>query len=682
MPAFVIPWTDLRAEPAGENMVQLTTARVPKVSIVIRAQLAQAIAMFFGKEWLEAGARPVPTEILSPEPATCEVTVSPETKSDLCHGPPSDPQLIRELRQTETARIRPDIEYIADLLGYRLCAFYILSVACLLLGVWKLLSGHETAGIFFTGAGLAVALAIWLGIRPYLVRLAVQRFDERFGPGDAERQTALQILRGYKGRFRPGRRIFGALTEASGEDLKVSPSELEKEPAPRQPETTLPPIILLDTQGQQYRIEPTRVAAFATSAVLVQRWPNCLDCVPSAGLLLCVQFLLSLLALGYAGALVLLFAQGFKPSGLPGVVFMGLYCAVLAMVGLWHSNRRTRIDRLLGEVRHRRFFRERLVCGINEIVAIQAVHVIAASRRGGLQRLEVNLIFADLSRRSVNLIPNGFLTKNPLQSTLGYARRLALFLNVPLVDQMAGMAAFVPAGMANSVRAQALSYVPGGMKGIFQSRVETPYQRPTWPIGPPTAPAPGENEDLPDIGELDLPAHAPFTSLAVEKSEDSLILRWPPRGWTARWGHDPWRRVRRAAMLFLGGAAAGFVAVSLGGPRPGMLLMLVAAGCCLTALVSFFTTCELVYRPTTLTVRGNRLYADHGHVWGVPLRQQWGRDQIAAIRMQHLGNAFAMNIYPHPQPRLLGYTLAAYRDPAELQWVAGLLRLALQVAEE
>jgi hypothetical protein len=121
-------------------------------------------------------------------------------------------------------------------------------------------------------------------------------------------------------------------------------------------------------------------------------------------------------------------------------------------------------------------------------------------------------------------------------------------------------------------------------------------------------------------------------------------------------------------------------------PWPALGGLLCSLGLLGVAVLILFTACELVYRATVLTVRGSQLMADYGRVWGVPLRREWARERIAAIRTEsnRHDEAIAIKVYLRPNPSafapfLTEWTLARYRDPAELRWVATALRQVLDV---
>jgi Tol biopolymer transport system component len=119
-PAFVIPWSELRAEPVGAEGVKLTGARVAGVKIFLLAELANAIAGHVGDAWPEAvpekecpvspaspaasGARSIAEPVREDEPSEREIGAARETAAAdsfeaffaSLQGPPPGPRSPRQ----------------------------------------------------------------------------------------------------------------------------------------------------------------------------------------------------------------------------------------------------------------------------------------------------------------------------------------------------------------------------------------------------------------------------------------------------------------------------------------------------------------------------------------------------------------------------------------------------------
>jgi hypothetical protein len=342
--------------------------------------------------------------------------------------------------------------------------------------------------------------------------------------------------------------------------------------------------------------------------------------------------------------------------------------------------RRTRVFRRGGDVQILRQFRKPLVYPIGDILAVQVIEAKADIREYTSWKHQVNLVLID---RRMNLVarendnrprrrgrrPPPWIDWPSLARIRGTVlrdgRRLARFLRVPLVDQVQTMAVVEPDLLAG---------------GDFHRDVRT-----------------GRGTEGRGVGTLDEPM-APVSSLTahrsirlggdlvVEKTSDGLILRWPPRGWRPRWGHNPWRLVAAAFFPLVLGSLFALGSLGASWPWPalqGLLWSLVPFG---VAALIVVTACAGAWRQTILTVRGDQLLVDYGRVCGVPLKRQWGRPQIATIGTQsnRLGETVAVKLClrrdPPPfEPFLSEWTLARGRDPAELSWVAMALRQVLNV---
>jgi hypothetical protein len=469
-PAFVIPWSDLRAEPTDGQWVKLTAARVPGAGITIPGQLANALAANAGDAWpatvLEAPSAisPAPTSPSAerlfgepaggndvdafmaslqapPRPPPCEASVSAEPdQPDVQPGsPPSNPH---ELRLSERDRVLPEVQFIAESLAFQLIGLCVLIGLCFLLGAGTRRQGW-IAPSFLVGLGLVITLSLPAGFYRFLVGLAARRFNERFPEGDADRSAALDVLRGNKSLLRASQTIWNALTRSSPgseANYEAAPRAALPEPPPARPAHARAQSIILEKPRGTCVVEPTSLSP-GKSTVLFQRSPDCLEFVPGR-----VGWLIGVAAVGFCALFVVgVFLTLATEPGASWVSALGLMVPIgFAIWGLWTATSRARVDRLSGEVWLASFFRERLACRIGDIIAVQAVAVTTYGRHGASTVYQVNLVRSDPKQARINLASYGVLSRRDRKDVLCHGRRLAAFLGVPLVDQIETMAVLFP----------------------------------------------------------------------------------------------------------------------------------------------------------------------------------------------------------------------------------------------
>jgi hypothetical protein len=190
-----------------------------------------------------------------------------------------------------------------------------------------------------------------------------------------------------------------------------------------------------------------RPATFWGRSRLVQRSPDCLEVVPSlstwvGGLLGAVWFPLILWLLTWRG---LTEPRPWPPRRAAGayltLALMQPAAIGFAALGLLLVTRRARIDRGAGEVRLGWLFRDRVACQVGDVVAVQVV------RRGVRHLSQVNLVLGGPGEARVNVVTHDYHDVRA-QDVLWFGRRLAVFLGVPLVDQLEANAVVSPTELA------------------------------------------------------------------------------------------------------------------------------------------------------------------------------------------------------------------------------------------
>jgi hypothetical protein len=214
-----------------------------------------------------------------------------------------------------------------------------------------------------------------------------------------------------------------------------------------------PPTLTFETRGQWCRVEPTLLEPHTSWGTpgLVQHSQDCVQIVPGANNSSGAVFVGVLFPLGL-WMLTWITLIGAEPWPHPQTV---RFCTILiplmqlgaigfALLGLAHGTRRTWIHRGTGEVRRTWFFREQVLCRIDDVLAVQVVRQVP--RRRGVS--QVNLVLGPPSRARVNLFTHESGDSRE-QDTVLFGRRLAVFLEVPLVDQIEAMAVRTPAELAS-----------------------------------------------------------------------------------------------------------------------------------------------------------------------------------------------------------------------------------------
>jgi hypothetical protein len=322
-PAFVIPWSDLRAEPAGPEGVRLRAARVPGVAITISAELANGIASHVGDAWPAA-------ETEAPPPA-----------------PQSQPSPQRQ-------------------------------------------QGHPLQA------------------------------DAPAGTDDPSKQE--MVAAGGPASQASIEAFFASLQGGPAQ-----PGQLPVQPggeAPVAKPRSAPPVTL-ETRGRTCTLPPTTLRNVGLStkegyqAVVSQFARRRLDYKSSGeSFLMLVMAVVGWLAI--AGWL-------YNAYGLPIAFFVTILCVMFGFIPLASrllGQRRVRMDRSADAVHVRQFFRERFLCRVSDILAVQVV--------GDGNRVEVNLALGDRPR--INLA--ALKKSDNRRRLLEHARQLADFLEVPLVDQV------------------------------------------------------------------------------------------------------------------------------------------------------------------------------------------------------------------------------------------------------
>jgi len=121
--------------------------------------------------------------------------------------------------------------------------------------------------------------------------------------------------------------------------------------------------------------------------------------------------------------------------GAPIAVFLTVLLVmfgVIPLLGTLVGQRRVRFDRPADAVRVRQLFRERVLCRLSEILAIQVV--------GDADRYELNLVLADRPRFNLAAVK----TSQERKRLQKHAQQVAAFLKVPFVDQLEAMAVVEP----------------------------------------------------------------------------------------------------------------------------------------------------------------------------------------------------------------------------------------------
>jgi DNA-binding beta-propeller fold protein YncE len=325
-PAFVIPWSDLRAEPAGPEAVKLTAAQVPGVAIAIPGELANGIAAHVGEAWPAAG---------------------PEAPASESPAPPPVPAG----RQTANSAMKDGLS--------------------------------EKEGV---------------------------------APPEPASQASLDAF-------------FASLQ---------GPPRAPGKPAQPEVRASSVPALTVEIRGRTSALPPTTLQNVGISkkdgyqAVLVRSWGQRLDFKSSP------ESFATLVAV-VAGGVALVWWLG-NEYGAPIAVFVTVLFLMFCIIPLFSrlvAQRRIRLDRGSDAVTIRQFFRERFLCRVSDIVAVQVV--------GDAGRIELNLVIGDLPR--VNLA--ALKRSDNRQRLLEHAQRLAAFLEVPLADQVETMAVVGRAGTAD-----------------------------------------------------------------------------------------------------------------------------------------------------------------------------------------------------------------------------------------
>jgi hypothetical protein len=214
-----------------------------------------------------------------------------------------------------------------------------------------------------------------------------------------------------------------------------------------------PPTLTFESRGQKCRVEPSVLEPQSLWGSLkwVQHSQDCMQIVPgpgnsASGVLVGVFF--------PVGLWLVTWITLINADPLPHPRTVGLYIILIplmqvgaiaaAALGLALTTRRTWIHRGRGEVRRSWFFREQVLCRIADVLAVQVVR--QAPRKGGCS--QVNLVLGPPSRSRVNLHCQA-QRDDYNQETLWFARRLSVFLDVPLVDQVDAMAVRTPTELAS-----------------------------------------------------------------------------------------------------------------------------------------------------------------------------------------------------------------------------------------
>jgi hypothetical protein len=258
-------------------------------------------------------------------------------------------------------------------------------------------------------------------------------------------------------------------SDASAEGIQCRPSKMTAATFTAQParssatlgESHDPPILFLPTPTGTIRVDPILAqirtgAGSDPSTHLVQRSSERMEFAPTLlpasaiGLAflvwgLVVPYYLLLTAVGMIGGNPELYSIAMYSSWT--VAFIGLAPLLFVPCGLFLLTARTRIDRASGEVRTSLFFRERTICRLHDALAVQVVRNAWGRWR---EYHQLNLILSGPRPRRINLETNRGARDSGW--TLNDGRRLAVFLNLPLIDQVDYMRVQAPSELPRLIR--------------------------------------------------------------------------------------------------------------------------------------------------------------------------------------------------------------------------------------
>ena len=190
---------------------------------------------------------------------------------------------------------------------------------------------------------------------------------------------------------------------------------------------------VLPRRGPHVATTPLRAPAAEGRAVrLVQRGPDVLAVKPTGTMRLVGAFYVGLSLVGFA-VLAGSFRQVAQTLG-AGAILIGLVPVAFLAVGLWILSRRMAFDRRAGLLSYGSLW-SRKTRPLADIAAVQFIsggrHMPASDDFPPFETYQANLVLSDPPGERINVVNQG--DRASAEQT---ARRLAEFLNVPLLDEL------------------------------------------------------------------------------------------------------------------------------------------------------------------------------------------------------------------------------------------------------